>query len=113
MAEVKVVGLWTKDIINGDASDGKNLKITVGLKDVFCFDFWRSDTKQMDHKHHQTCMGNPKFAEIIVGESFEKGGRNDGVEGEDPDKEIHHIPHPGFGFVTVGQGGEGEPIAGV
>ena len=111
ITEVKVVGLWTKDIINGDASDGKNLKITVGLKNVFRFDFRRTDTQQMDYKHHQAGMGNPEFAEIVVGESFEKVGRNDGVEGENPDKEIHQIPHPRLRFIAVGQGGKGEPIA--
>ena len=58
-------------------------------------------------------MSNPEFAEIVVGESFEKGGRNDGVEGEDPDKEIHHIPHPVLRFIAIGQGRKGEPITGV
>jgi hypothetical protein len=58
-------------------------------------------------------MSNPEFAEIVVGESFEKGGRNDGVEGEDPDKEIHHIPNPCFGFIAIGQSCESEPIAGI
>jgi len=113
VTQEKVVGLWTYDIVNGDAGEGENLKITVGLKDVFCFDFRRTDTQQMDYKHHQAGMGNPEFAEVVVGESFEQCGGNDGVEGEDPDKEIHHIPHPGFGFVAVGQGGKGEPIAGI
>jgi hypothetical protein len=56
-------------------------------------------------------MGHPEFAEIVVGESFEQCGGNDGVEGEDPDKEIHHIPHPCLRLIAVGQGGESEPIA--
>jgi hypothetical protein len=111
VTQEKVVGLRTYDIVNGDASDSENLKIAVGLKDIFCFDFGCSDAQQVDYKHHQSGMGNPEFTEIVMGESFEKGGRNDGVEGEDPDKEIHHIPHPGFGFVAIGQGGKGEPIA--
>ena len=111
MAEEKVVCLRTYDIVNGDASDSENLKIAVGLKDIFCFDFGCSDAQQVDYKHHQSGMGNPEFTEVVVGEAFEQCGGNYGVEGEDPDKEIHHIPHPGFGFVAIGQGGKGEPIA--
>ena len=113
MTQKEVVGLGTYEIVYADADDSENLKIAIGLKHVSRFDFWRSYSKQMNHEHHQASMGNPEFAEIVVGESFEQCGGDNGVEGENPNKEIHHIPHPGFLFIAIGQGRKGEPITGV
>ena len=111
MAQKEVVGLGTHEIVCADADEGKNLKIAIGLKYVFHFDFWRSDAKQVNHKHDQSGVGNPKFAEIVMGKSFEQGRGDNGIEGEDPNKEIQHIPHPCFGFIAISQGGKGEPVA--